>query len=189
MPIPTGAYQEGMLESPRTGEYYFTCHGQELADYSATDDVLHAMPLVVARDMTIDRIAAHVDTAGAAGTKARLGIYKTGDNLYPGDLVIDAGEIAIDAIGVQTLVIDQALFKGIYYTVLVHNDAGGGVRFKGFLNAFSPPLSISSSLLSQYWGMWTGAFAYAVLEDPAPAGLTLLRYYVISVPVRIASLD
>ena len=38
-----------------------------------------------------DRIAVDIRTAGATNTKARLGIYKNGTNLYPGSLLLDAG--------------------------------------------------------------------------------------------------
>ncbi|GAI01197.1 unnamed protein product, partial [marine sediment metagenome] len=56
--------------------------------------VLRALPLVVPRDITVDRIAVDIEVAGEAGSKARLGIYRNGANLYPGTLVVDAGEIA-----------------------------------------------------------------------------------------------
>ena len=98
------AHTKNVLEIVRTGEYYLSpSHGYGTLTMVANR--LYARPLVVVRDITIDRLAIEVTSAGAAGTKARLGIYNVGTNLYPGTLILDAGEVAVDATGIKAATI------------------------------------------------------------------------------------
>ena len=56
-------------------------------------DTIYAVPLIVPRDTTFDRIAVEVTTAAAAGKDARLGIYTDDGAGYPGSPVLDAGTV------------------------------------------------------------------------------------------------
>ncbi len=171
----------------RTGEYYVGYMVGNTISISVTVNRLIAVPLIVSRDMTVDRICIYVQVAGAAGKKARLGIYNNGTNLYPGTLLLDAGEVAIDSTGIKAITINQALTKGVYWLAIVCND--GNLDIKGIANIFlAPPLSIHDVYHHVSNGQWYVAHSYAALPDPFTAGGTL-TYGSFLVPVRVASLD
>jgi len=109
--------------NPKVGEYYpgativarYTLY--TYADVPA--NTLHADPYPVFRRMRFDRIGLYVAGAGAAGARMRLGIYKDTGQVYPGELVVDAGEVAADTVGNKELTIDATLEPGLYW--LAHN--------------------------------------------------------------------
>jgi len=148
-------------------------------------NVLYAMPFLAARNLTVDRIALDVNTGGAGGTKARIGIYNDGADLYPGTLLLDAGEVAVDGIGVQAIVISQALTKGLYWLVAVTDGTPIVSAFYG-----SPTLLGVNSVdfLSPGCG-WSKAFSYGALPTPFTAGGSILRDKTPCPQLRILSLD
>lgn len=181
------AHTKNLFEELRTGEYHITLFGGR-ATASLTANTLYALPLLVARDMTIDRIAIQVTSAGAAGTKARLGIYELGTNLYPGALLLDAGEVDVDGTGVLAITIDQALTKGIYFTAVV-SDGTPQLRSVIADDLTSPLFGLLSTNFNIHHNLWSVAHTYAALPDPFTAGGSLGRLDPFKVPVRVASLD
>jgi len=183
------AHTRNYLQTLRTGEYYWP-DMPGASTQGLTANFLCASPLIVARDITVDRIAIDVTTADA-GKVARLGIYNLGVNLAPGTLLLDAGVVSLNAVGVQALVINQALPKGIYFPTLVCDSNAA------LLAATDIPYRISSRFLGlnptdfqKGNGWWTVAQAYGVLPDPFTAGAALsgaLKLPVIA--VRVLSLD
>lgn len=171
------------LETLRTGVYVSTIIGTIGAGgYSA--DKIRVSPFIVIRALTIDRIAIEVTAASAGGTKARLGIYKNGVNLYPAELLIDGGEVAVDSNGVKAVAISQALTKGIYWLAITC-DAAPIIR--DITPAFTF-LDIAAANLSTVSIGWTVAAVYAALADPYPAGGAVMSLPPLILP-RIASLD
>ncbi len=73
--------------------------------YSA--DILYAGHFYSGRGGLIDRIGLKVTVAGAGGKKARVGIYNitSESNLYPNALLLDSGELAVDAVAVVEAVV------------------------------------------------------------------------------------
>ena len=87
-------------------------------------DVLIAQYFPVYRSATFDRIGCDVQTAGAAGAKARLGIYRDVDlDGYPDVLILDAGEVDCTTDGDKTITIDQHLEAGLYFVAVIHSDS------------------------------------------------------------------
>ena len=80
------AHMADIFQTLRTGGYYGIPYSSYDSEAAMAANTLYAVPFLVARSSTWDRIAIEVTTA-AAGKSARLGIYKNGDNLYPGSLV------------------------------------------------------------------------------------------------------
>jgi len=171
----------------RTGEYYVGHISGDHYDVSYGANKLHAAPLVIPRNIAVDRIAIDVEVAGGAGTHARLGIYENGTNVYPGSLLLDAGEVDITSTGIKAITIDQALTKGLYWVVFVTDDAS--MKICGLANHPSvPPLGLQSNAFHVMSGHWRVDFTYGALPDPFTAGGSL-NYASPLIAVRVASLD
>ena len=175
----------GIIDIARTGEYSalfpVLLHS---ATCGLTADHLYACPYLAARDITVDRIAIQVQTA-AAGKSIRLGIYNNGTNLYPGSLLLDAGEVSVATTGMKAITINQALTKGLYWLAFASDgvpNVGGTYTRLGVLGLKSTDLGLQNN-------GWDVGFTYAALPNPFTAGgsfSTLL----LEVPIlRIASLD
>ena len=70
------------------------------------------MRFVPNRSRALTRLALRVSTASPAGTTARLAIYRSLPNGLPGALLIDAGTVPTDAVGVIEAIINQAVEAG-----------------------------------------------------------------------------
>jgi hypothetical protein len=178
------AHMGDFLQFLRTGEYMGYPFGRGTTDWAISANRLYACSLHTPRKLTVDRIAINVTTAGAAGKKGRLGIYKAGTNLYPGALLKDYGEVAVDAIAVVYAEADQALTDRLYFMVLVSN---GAPTIKTLYSTWTP-MGVSATDLCQIQGAWDKAFTYAALPDPFPAGGTFLNHTPIILS-RLKSLD
>ena len=119
----------GTTDVVRTGEYtVFQPDRTHGATTVIAADTLYAIPYIVPRDITVDRIAVHVQVADV-GKFIRLGIYNTGANLYPGSLLLDAATISVGTGGIKAININQALTKGLYWLAFVSDGTpslGGG---------------------------------------------------------------
>jgi len=102
----------------RTGAYYGSRQGTS-GTVAISASKLYALPIIVARDITVDRIA--IEVTGAVAANARLGIYNNGTNLVPGTRLLDAGEVSVATTGIKAATISQSLTKGIYWLVVVSN--------------------------------------------------------------------
>lgn len=86
-----------------------------------TADVTYYGPFILQTQVTADRIAAEVTSAGAAGKVIRMGIYNADFDWQPTTLVVDGGTIAADSATVQTVTISQVLVPGRYLLALNSN--------------------------------------------------------------------
>lgn len=93
------------LSSPYTGT----------ASLGISTNVVRASPLFLAQTTVIDQIAAEVTVTGGAGSLVRLGIFADSGNLYPGQLVLDAGTILGNSVSVQALAASLVLLPGLYW--------------------------------------------------------------------------
>lgn len=177
------AHTKNIFEELRTGGYPQPSPIFSVPATALTANRLYGTYHIIARDLTVDRITAYITGAGAGGTKARMGIYRVGNNLAPGELVLDAGEVAVDSAPAGLKIsIDQALTKGIYYTA-INSDGTPTFRFissttNGIGNAYYYAVS-----------GWYAAQTYGALPDPFPSsGLTKGQTTPL-VQVRIKTLD
>ncbi|MFH1002850.1 MAG: hypothetical protein V1780_01745 [Chloroflexota bacterium] len=152
----------------RTGEYHlFVPFITENASVAVTADTFYAVPITIPRRLTVDRIAIRVAGAAGAGKKARLGIYGDGTNLYPGSLVLDAGEVAVDSTGVKAITIDQLLDKGRYWLALVSD---GTPTVYASVDTLVSPLGLVETGFNALYVYWSVSFTYAALPDPFTGG-------------------
>lgn len=165
--------------------YYMLSYGMgnTTGTFIMTADKLYVMPFAPARAITVDRIAIAVTLAGAGGTKARLGIYNSDADGKPAALVLDAGEVGVDGVGIKAITINQSLTKGLYWLACV-SDGTPTVRHH---YAMATPYGIHSGWTSMNSTVYV-AHAYGVLPDPfgvATPNTSNTPY----VALRLASLD
>jgi len=160
------AHTKSHRELFRTGEYMmpFVLSRYSISQTAMIADTLYAVPFLVVRDMTVDRIAVNVITLDS-GKSARMGIYKDGTNLYPGSLLLDAGEVSVATGGVKAITIDQALAKGLYWLAIVSD----GTPLNRILTYADTILGINSTHVNSQTG-WSIGHTYAALPDPFTAG-------------------
>lgn len=160
------AHTYNLLQKFRTGEYIETLLGTTAAANALTANKLYAVPFVVARAMTFDRIAVQVTTL-AAGSSIRLGIYNDGTNLYPGALLLDAGEVSAATTGVKAITINQALTKGLYWLALV-SDGAPAIYFSYW--GWAGLGKVATNFSDEQYRYWSVSFTYAALPDPFTTG-------------------
>jgi len=156
------------------GRYY----SSQIAYYSTTTivisaDTLFAIPFWVAFPReTFDRIAINVSTGtGTVGDVARLGIYRDNGDCYPSDLILDAGEVAVDTVGVKEITISQILEAGLYWLALLANSAPTLRAVYAHYNIGSILLGLPSTLdsIATHYSV---SQTYGALPSPFPTGAT-----------------
>lgn len=126
----------GVNFTPRyPGRYHTTTafHGSMDDFGTLPSGRLEVLPFVVAVRDTFDQQAVSVRAVGEVGSLIRLGVYAENPVTHlPGALMLDAGTVTADSTGDKSLTIagDLVLDPGLYYLVLVSNDASGTVRVR-----------------------------------------------------------
>jgi len=182
------AHIYSQYQALRTGNYHLFPLGA--AGFSSgllqtfTANRLYAIPFIVSRKSTYDRIGMKCTTL-SAGHSVRLGIYKDGTNLYPSTLVLDCGTVSVAATGHKEITIDQQLTKGIYWLVAVSDGTPivAGVYLETTVLGLQP-----NELTYPYVG-WYVAFSYAALPATFTAGGTIIANQSIGIALRLKSLD
>lgn len=172
------ATQEGPIESWYAAGLTTHIITGSITTLAVTVDKLVAVPFYGSRLGAIDGMAFEVTTPGAAGSVARIGIYRATSlkNVYPGELVWDSGSIATDAgtVKATTGLAIRTYPRNLYWFCYVSGVADPTVR------------AISSTAVPLYdiWGfpatLGAGpgrpglfiAFPFAALPAQFPAGAT-----------------
>lgn len=157
----------------RVGNYYssFMTGAAQTTQSIAAANSLRAFPLYISKASRFDRIAVRVTTAGTGTTpKVRLGIYKDNGNVYPGKLVLDAGEVDVNTTGVKELTIDTTLPEGLYWLVLVGQDTASLVVAATSNTSHYPIVGYESDLSGTPLHAWAHVQTYGSLPDNYPTG-------------------
>ena len=172
----------------RTGELFLPLPIRYHDAMTLTADEIYAIPCIISRALTIDRLYIQVTTAGAAGKIARLGVYKDGANVYPGALVKDYGTVAVDATGIKYAGVDQALTKGLYWLVIVSD---GAPAIRNWNTTWSPIGHKSAGLETSYTivGWYKVAVGVSALADPFVAAGSQQNNVFPAIAPRLKSLD
>ena len=169
--VDLDAHTYNFYDIYRTGEYIPRVPvGSNSITTSLIADYLYVSLFVVARDITIDRLAIQVTTL-EAGKSCYLGIYSNGTNMYPGTLLQDYGTVSVAATGVVAASADQALTKGLYWLAILSNNAGT-LRVRGTSYAVSS-FALSSTAFETMRNGWYKGQAYGALPATFPAGGSL----------------
>ena len=138
-------------------------------------DTLAATPMIVPCQMSFDRIGIRVSTL-EEGKSARMGIYRDNGSSYPGERVIDAGEVSIATTGYKLINIDVTLEKGLYWLVINTDATGTAAAHKNIMDveAVMGARGEFPACGPYCWGKTSEA--YGALPDPYPAGAADLSY-------------
>lgn len=158
------------LRYQRVGLYHGGITGFDTGTAAATVNTLDMIPFYVAAPLTYDRIAISVTAAGAAGTLVRLGLYADTGAVYPGSLVVDAGEVGVAVTGTRELPINITLAPGLYWTA---NLFSGTPTIRTIPGTSCIPIGTDLAGASIGTG-FRASFTYGPLPNPAPSGATLL---------------
>lgn len=94
------------------GMYYIGTNGNEVV---AGGRIYYEPFQVTGATITVTELATHVKTAATAGASARMGIYNADTAWQPTTLVLDAGAVAIDSVGIKSITaLSQPLPPGRY---------------------------------------------------------------------------
>jgi hypothetical protein len=126
---------------------------KKLKTFNLRANTLYAVPFCVFDETIFDAIAIYVSKA-VNGGKARLGVFQNlAENVYPGLLIADFGEVDVSADGEKAVDIQQTFTKGLIWLAVVANAA---VPIEG--SVFEEALSFSVD------------FPYAPLPEIFPSG-------------------
>lgn len=183
------AHTKNFLEELRTGVYLGPLAVTSTTGVlSMSADILYAMPLFVARAITIDRMTINVTTADA-GQVVRLGIYGNGTNLYPGALLLDASTVSTTATGHKEITgLSQAIPKGLYWVVAL-SDGTPIIRALGASDFLFSLLGQWSSDADYANCSWSVSQAYGALPATFTGGGAAAPNTAPKILLRIASLD
>ena len=140
--IMTGPFAsaDSSMSYKRTGDSSFYPGGalNQLASFLTGvigANLLWAIPFYVPRHPNVvDEIGIEVVLA-EVGKNARLGIYASRDNVYPGELLFDLGTVTMSPFEVKTLPVDESLPRGLYWLVIVSDSTTGTVKLVGATQA------------------------------------------------------
>lgn len=130
--------------------------------------VLSAMPLDIGDSGTIATIGVNVTTAGQAGALVRLGIYCDNGHGQPGQLLIDAGTVAGDAINKVETAVNLWVPAGRYHLAAVsQNCATTAPILSGSSGTLDPPIPLNS--LANAWLTNQNCFAQSGVTGALPS--------------------
>lgn len=163
-----------LLGFKRTGNYYgsFVTGAAQTTQGIASANSLRAFPFYLPKTAKFDRIGVRVTTlASGAVPRLRLGIYEDTGNVYPGKLVLDAGEVNVATTGVKEITIDQTLQGGkLYWLVLVGQDTTALVVAATAAGDVIPVLGYESDLSGTPLSGWAVTQTYGALPATFPTG-------------------
>lgn len=137
-------------------------------DLAPVVDFIYAVPVPLASGV-INRLGVEVVTLAASGV-ARLGIYKaiSPRNIYPGNLVVDSGEISTATTGVKKITgLSARVYDGLHWLAIITGVAQCAIR-SAFDQNVNQILGIDDDDLAFYGSLHVVAQAYAALPATFP---------------------
>ena len=151
---PTQIPHDAFRLRPLSGQYVSTKGTYAQSDTTLGVSRLHYTPIVLDAG-TLDRIGAEV-TIATAGTVLRLGLYT--HNLTtgrPNALVIDAGTIDGNTVGVQSITISQSITAAVYWLGVASQGGSPVCRSIGVSGVprglMTPASSATSAVYGSTW--------------------------------------
>jgi hypothetical protein len=177
MPIIASAYGRKTIDSPHWSTY-------ASGTLALTADRLYVVPFRVDSAYDINGFHVDMDTAGAASTKARIGLYRLKSDGQPGDLIVETADVdtSVAAAVLSPSVTQTRIYPGWYYvgivcsgtpTLKAYPSSAFGRSPAGFENGAASILPIV--LLYKAITGWSALPA-------SPTGLTAMATGVNSVP-------
>jgi hypothetical protein len=134
-------------------------------------NLFYCVPLLAPRGGTLDRLAFEVTTLGSGGF-SRQGIYAaTSDNdLWPGALVVDGGEVSVNTTGVKEVTINTTLEPDVlYWAVVIFGTAAPNIKAH-VAGTVLTMLGVTSANMNDANTGFTRSQTYGALPSTFPAG-------------------
>jgi hypothetical protein len=111
------------LLAPTTpaGQWFAATSPNNQATGAIPNNTMRVAPWLILRTTRVDRMMMDISAAGEAGSKIRLILFGDNGTGYPGDLVLDGGQVAGDAISLPIWTVNLTLAPGLYWV-------GGGTQ-------------------------------------------------------------
>lgn len=160
--------------TPAAGQYVWTSSpGSVSTSNTQGAGSLRLVPWIVERALTLDRIGAEVTVIGDVDSKFRLGIYADNGHAYPGALLLDAGQIAGDAVAVAGLTCAVDCPPGLYWI-------GGAVQavvttqptLRVVSTNWTPPVVLGTGTAAPTAGQVAVGYAQTAVTGALPATFT-----------------
>jgi hypothetical protein len=151
----------------KSGEYYGP---QTAASASGTRvNRIDALPVFFPRPITVDRISFRISAGGAAGSLVRLGIYSSGPDGLPSDLLHDFGTVDGTVPANPTEITISETLQGFLWLAARYNDN-------------SPTIIVSSAVAAPWAPRNSGMTVHGagILTAVLPSGDTLVDPFPIS---------
>jgi len=157
-----------VLSYRRAGTYHAGLNSAAFSPQDTLANNLDIMPFYVPAAQTFDRIAINVTTPATGN--ARLGIYFDSGAVYPGALLLDAGTVTTETLGIRALTITLNLPPGLYWLARLQDAAPSiqGLSTTGAISLGSEDLATSIT------GYRLGRAYGEGLPAPFSAGAALL---------------
>lgn len=149
--------------------YYFanlTANVNSSANKGLTAGRTYTVPFYIYENVTWDRVAISVQSASAAGTSVRVGVYNNSGS-FPTTVLYTLGTTLTDGIGVKTITISQAFTPGFYHIAIQTEGVPTLVSVATSVNK-SPLISVGTSFAT------TGIAGYTYNSTAYASGLANL---------------
>ena len=163
-----------------SGAWYGPLGFYEASGGAVTNERLRGCYFPVTTDVTLDRIGISVNTAGAAGSVIRLGIYRDDGAIGPDALVLDAGTVDSTTTGRKEITISQALTPDNYWLMLAGQGTPASApnvgRAQGYSVSYYPYYQGQNSnftVATASWGRASIAGAFPSTLTPVSADYAL----------------
>jgi hypothetical protein len=159
-------HTRGASSTNATQWYTTVAAGTALTSASLNANTIYAMPLILTKITTIDKMS--VDVTTASGTTLEVGIYNDNGNEFPGTLAVDAGSQSPGSVGAKTYTanLPVTLDAGLYWMVV---DGSNAVTIRGFaIAAIIPILGYSSSTATAVQDGWKSTLTAGTLPGTFP---------------------
>ena len=138
-----------IIAPPLAAGRFYCAPNSRAASGTISNNVFRCSPFYISNTVTITQLGADVSVVGEAGSKLRLGIYADDGNGRPGALVLDAGQVAGDALGNQLVTgLTTTIGPGYYWFGIATQSAPTTVptiRLAGALMGPCPTIDLGTS--------------------------------------------
>jgi hypothetical protein len=144
---------------------------------------LFFVPMFMSDSAACDRIAVEVASSASANGLIRLGVYESNSKGLPGNLLIDAGTVNGNIVGVKQTVISNT-FEGLVWIAVVAQN--GVVSLKSFTNTMQAyPSATTGATSAGKLALSGGDGFYGTLPTTATSSPTGVTYYPPLVNLRL----
>jgi hypothetical protein len=162
---------------------YLVSMGSGIVNQIIPEGRLFFVPMFMSDSAACDRIAVEVASSASANGLIRLGVYESNSKGLPGNLLIDAGTVNGNIVGVKQTIISNT-FEGLVWIAVVAQN--GVVSLKSFTNTMQAyPSATTGATSAGKLALSGGDGFYGTLPTTATSSPTGVTYYPPLVNLRL----